>query len=346
MKTENKPRVRINFTNGLTFQDSAKDLLGDIVNEYELVHDIDNPDVVVFGPYGNDIPTGSAIKVGYYCENIIPDMKVCDYSFGVPYDREFNNPQYCRIDFQGFDPSKLIKSEGFAEEARKHHTRFCNFLFSNSVKYREDFFKALSVYKKVDAPGVSMNNMPPLSVNNGTGKWEAKRNYIRMYKFTVTFENYSYPGYHSEKILDPMMMGSMPIYFGNPEIGNHFNSESFIDVRHFVKDGRDAFTLFIEKYSQQDFRDWRPRIYNSYFDELKRKLKIWGREYKLQREFRHGFNELIQEIIRLDKDENAYYDKLQKPWLINNTPPDRSPFLNRWRQILNEGVQKSNALRS
>jgi hypothetical protein len=64
-----KPKVRIHFTNGLSFLDSPKEILGDLVKEYDLIEDSQSPSVVVFGPYGNNVPKGKFIRVGYFCEN-------------------------------------------------------------------------------------------------------------------------------------------------------------------------------------------------------------------------------------------------------------------------------------
>lgn len=334
-----KPRVRIDFTNGLSFQDSPGEILGEICQEFELIHDTLNPSIVVFGPYGNDVPKGNFIRVGYFCENFIPDMNACEYGFGVPYETEINHPEYRRIDFHGFDPGRLLKTENYAQEAIAHQRHFCNFLYGNKVPYRETLFRELSKYKKVDAPGKSMNNMPSLSTDKDQNIWESKRKFIRKYKFTIAFENYTYPGYFTEKILDPMLAGSMPVYIGNPAIHQHFNTGSFIHGREFIPDGRDELTLQLERFSQPNFKDWRPGIYNSPPDKIRRKLKIWGRQYKLDREFRHGFKNLIEEIIRLDQDDQAYADKMNQPWLTNNQLPDRTPFLNQWRKILSRGAE-------
>ena len=38
------------------------------------------------------------------------------------------------------------------------------------------------------------------------------------YKFSIAFENAWYPGYTSEKIVTSMLAGTIPIYWGNPDI--------------------------------------------------------------------------------------------------------------------------------
>lgn len=325
--------IRLKFTNGLSFQDSKDEIFGELNAEYDFIEDNIHPEVVIFGPYGNDIPEGNFIRVGYFCENFQPDMKVCDYGFGIPYEAEINHPNYTRIDFHGFNPDTLIKSKNFAEEAFKKKKYFCNFLYGNKVLYRELFFRELSKYKRVDAAGKSMQNSEPLPNDSKIGIWNSKREYISEFKFTIAFENYTYPGYHTEKILDPMLAGSIPIYIGNPDIETHFNNKSFIHGRNYIKNNRNEFLKKIEKAVQPDYCDWRPTIYNSPYYKIKRKTKKIGRHFKLKYEFHNGFNGLINEIIRLDQDDDAYLKLLQQPWYENNKPPDRSRFLNQWRKI-------------
>lgn len=331
-----KKEIRIHFTNGLSFQDSPREILGNLMDEYVLIHDSQTPQIVVFGPYGNNVPSGNFIRVGYFCENFIPDMNACEYGFGVPYESEINHPHYRRIDWHGFDPDRLIKTDHFAEEAMRSKTHFCNFLYGNLVPHREAFCLALSKYKKVDCPGRSLNNMPRLETDENLGIWESKRRFISRYKFTIAFENYTYPGYHTEKILDPMLAGSIPVYVGNPDIESHFNPESFVHGRRYIENHRDHSTLKIEQWSQPDYQDWRPGIFHSPADKIRRKAKIWGRSIKLKLEFRGGYEKLIEEIIRLDQDDQAYFEMLKKPWFHNNTSPDRSRFLGQWKEILDK----------
>ena len=117
-------------------------------------------------------------------------------------------------------------------------TKFCNFVYSNSGKpptrVRIDFCQKLMQYKQVDCPGKSLNNMPPIPPYRpeevGIG---AKLDFLAHYKFTITFENDSVPGYISEKIFHPLRVGSIPIYWGCPEIAQYVNPDCFINCHDF-----------------------------------------------------------------------------------------------------------------
>ena len=57
-----------------------------------------------------------------------------------------------------------------------------------------------------------------------------KRAFLADHRFTIAFENESYPGYTSEKIAEPMLVNSIPIYWGDPLIGRDFNTWSFLSA--------------------------------------------------------------------------------------------------------------------
>ena len=115
-------------------------------------------------------------------------------------------------------------------------TKFCNFVYSNSypfTKTRRDFCQKLMKYKRVDCPGSSLNNMPHIIEYNTPEGKIAKLDFIASYKFTIAFENASVPGYISEKIFHPLIVGSIPIYWGCPDIDQYINPHSFINCHKF-----------------------------------------------------------------------------------------------------------------
>ena len=63
-----------------------------------------------------------------------------------------------------------------------------------------------------------------------TNKLETLSNY----RFCVAFENCdNAPGYITEKILDCLLAGVVPIYWGAPNVTDHIPKDCFIDVRDF-----------------------------------------------------------------------------------------------------------------
>src|SRR5262245_55268851 len=152
-------RVRIAVCNGLSpsvFKEEVLDVNG-VGTEVEMVSIADDADVVVCGPYGNNTPApGRYVRVAYICEHLRYDGAPCDFVFRVPLANASRLPS-ARIQWHGFDPQQLVKSPIRDLDAIcREKDRFCAFLYSNRVPYREMLFEALSKYKRVDAPGLSM----------------------------------------------------------------------------------------------------------------------------------------------------------------------------------------------
>jgi len=179
---------------------------------------------------------GDFTRIFYTAENVIPDMAKCDWAFSFCYDEEFKHPRHLRlpnyVTSGHFDD--LIKNVN-PLEVLKVKSKFCNFIYSNDVEYRNKFFEKLNRYKKVDAPGKCMNNTPPIGqhINTLSSRYaldwqQTKIKFLHDYKFTIAFENESYPGYVTEKITHPMAANSIPIYYGDDLISRDFNKKSFL----------------------------------------------------------------------------------------------------------------------
>ncbi|WP_318466391.1 glycosyltransferase family 10 domain-containing protein [Photobacterium leiognathi] len=66
------------------------------------------------------------------------------------------------------------------------------------------------------------------------GSVESKSETLKKYKFTICFENAQMiEGYITEKIFDCFFAGSVPIYWGAPNISTHIPKECYIDFRDF-----------------------------------------------------------------------------------------------------------------
>jgi len=104
---------------------------------------------------------------------------------------------------------------------------FCSFIVSNGkgMPERLTFFNLLSQYKHIDSGGAFMNNIGK--------RVDDKLMFEHAHKFCITFENESYPGYSTEKIVDAFAAGSIPIYYGDPYIGEEFNTKAFINCHDY-----------------------------------------------------------------------------------------------------------------
>jgi len=146
------------------------------------------------------------------------------------------------IDWFGADQDKLKNPRGLpidtvtttinADLSKK--TKFCAFVVSNpSNSIRNDAFHTLSSYKHVDSAGQLFNNMGYKIHSDfpGGGGGELKKvEFLKDYKFVITYENSKGSGYVTEKLLAAKAAGCVPIYWGADEVVDDFPADSFINV--------------------------------------------------------------------------------------------------------------------
>jgi alpha(1,3/1,4) fucosyltransferase len=326
-----KKRISINiarFWAGATFDSVAKFLLPDLKEFYEFEVS-DTPKILLYGPYSGALPGGRYIKVFVGCENVRPILGDCDWAFGVQHEDTIKSCKYMRFVGWG-DQSHLIHrpNEDWVS-VLKSKERFCAFLYSNRVFYREAFFKALSRYKPVDAPGRSMNNVA--AIDSGPGNWNSKIEFLKKYKFVIAFENSSFPGYNTEKLSDAIQAHSIPIYWGDPQIGRSFNVGRFINAHDYLREPK----IFLPRLPHHPCST--KNTSETLFTRAARRWNGLCSNLEQRRWAFDGFNALIEEIIRIDGDDSLYLERLRLPFLINNELPDQTLWISRWRQIF-DGV--------
>src|SRR5678815_2323609 len=182
-----------------------------------------HPEVVIYANFGEfervaHVPT----KIFYTGEPITADLTQADYAFSFDY---VDDPRHYRLPLYGLSGSQLaVKPVDYnAEQVFTAKNRFCNFVYGHASAMRDEFFKRLSNYKRVDAGGSHLNNV------GGLPLYDNKLAFIAPYKFTIAFESLERIGFTTEKIYHPMMVNSVPIYWGNPYIARDFNTRSFVN---------------------------------------------------------------------------------------------------------------------
>lgn len=117
--------------------------------------------------------------------------------------------------------------------------------------------------------------------------------FVKRYKFTMSFENYSVlsfdskdpnsildNGYMTEKILEPFTVGSIPLYWGEPLVYKDFNIKSFVNWHDCLN------------------------------DEI-----------------------MIEKIIKLDQDDKKYLEMVNEPATFNNTYLDQDYLIEIMKKI-------------
>lgn len=98
-------------------------------------------------------------------------------------------------------------------------TKFCAAIFRKTAKHRLETLAAFEKsYKSIDSYGRS-DALPC-----GESIYD-KLQVLSQYKFCMCYENSSYPGYVTEKMLHAKVAGTVPIYWGNRTFAMDFNPQ-------------------------------------------------------------------------------------------------------------------------
>ena len=225
--------IKVKFCDCIWGKSPKDTLIYKLLSQHYNIEFSEEPDYLFSGGRGNDHwkSPSKCVKIVTIGENVVPDFNAFDYAIGFDY-LSFPD-RYCRIPLYVFyDNYELLKKKhnqeiSFSDDFLLNRA-FCSMVVSNNIHaspMRETFFHELSKYKPVSSGGRFMNN---IGKPNGV---EDKETFCKGFKFNIAFENSSSPGYTTEKILQPLSWGVMPIYWGNPYIEQEFSSDCFIHVK-------------------------------------------------------------------------------------------------------------------
>ena len=225
---ENAKHIKINFSDFWPNFNIERNYLVELLKNHYTLEITDKPDFLIYSVFGNYHKKFKCTKIFFTGENVRPNFEECDYAFSFDF---INKPEHYRLPLYAWwaPANELIKQTDLdAKKILSEKTRFCNFIYGNpNATKRIAFMEKLSKYKQVDSAGTFMNN-----VGRVVTEME-KVDFIKDYKFTIAFENCEYPGYTTEKLVQPMLAYSLPIYCGNPLIGKDFNTKSFLNYSDF-----------------------------------------------------------------------------------------------------------------
>lgn len=255
-----RPKKRIRFVDcDPSFDPSETFVIKHLSEEYDF-EIVEDPDYLICGGLGCHHLRYDAIKILQNGENVVADFNNYDYAFGSD-DLTFGD-RYVRIPLFGTDSNYLsLRNRQFPTDDELLNRKFCSFVVSNGGgdPIRMKFFERLCRYKRVDSGGRYLNNIG--------GPVRDKLDFCRKYKFNIAFENSSVPGYTTEKLMQPLAVASVPIYYGNPVVGYDFTPDCMVSVKGD--------------------------------DDIER---------------------AVDEIIRLDTDDEAYLKKVRAPCLAHRDP--------------------------
>ena len=158
---------------------------------------------------------------------MVPDFDQCDLAFS-PLENP-DDPRCIRLPYYAQvlpAMGSLIRGPEWQPQTYLDRPRFCSFVASNPRgSFRNAFFKKLNRVKKVDSAGRHFNNFGPPVAD--------KLTFLKDYRFNLAFENSQSTGYVTEKLIEPLLMGCIPIYWGAPDVTRDFNPACMINVSDF-----------------------------------------------------------------------------------------------------------------
>lgn len=259
-----------------------------ILQKHYQVEISDSPDFIFYHESTDEhLKYKNCIKIFYTGENVSPNFNFCDYAIGFDWlefgDRYYRFPIYLNSVF--YRKEELSLSEGvdwtkprlLSVEDLEEKTDFCSFVYSNyrGEAERKKIFDLLSTYKKVNAGGGFLNNIGNRVANKLA--FEAK------HKFSIAFENSSRSGYTTEKIVGSFMANTIPIYWGDPDIGKQFNEKRFINCHNY--NNFDEVLIRIKEIDEDD------NLYLSIVNE-----PIMNSEYDFT-EVKNGLENFLKSIV-------------------------------------------------
>jgi hypothetical protein len=253
-----KKKIKVSFSGFWQgFNPQTDNVFGKSLNKFFDVDYVDkNSDLHFFSVYGTEHKKHDGKKVFFTPENFYSHkylpldfvlgsenlFKYADYSitsFDLNDERNFRLPCYVRR--YGFNIYKNIEKREL-----KNKTKKILYLQQNCVPFRDNFVKKLQNYFVVDCPGNCNRN-----INNYV---ENKLKFLEDYKFVISFENSSHPGYNTEKLVDGFISMSVPIYWGDTTVHDDFNSDTFLNFNDYENE-----SSFIDEIIKVDSND---EIYN------------------------------------------------------------------------------------
>lgn len=224
--------------------------------KYNVVIDDKDPDLLFFSvDYGrrkerDRYKNHRCKKIFFTGENIRPNFDgednieyprysigKCDFAFTFDYIEDERNYRFPLWAFfmnwfdrpynPHRDPAYLVPLNNVLHKNTDDKKFFCNFLFQNTSGERLNILDTIQMYKPVMCAGRLRNNAPPIG---GRGDQKEKIDFISQFKFTIAAENSKYDGYTTEKMIHPMSVGSIPIYWGSDRVTEEFNEKAFVNA--------------------------------------------------------------------------------------------------------------------
>jgi hypothetical protein len=281
------------------------------LKNYVITDNYDDADVLFDSLFNINISTWKnwKIKIHFSGESRSREIKCFDYANYKNYD----------IILRGTESKKnIIDLPLFAAYIQCNHLyeqlihksfsnspipeKFCCFIVTNTgTNCRNQMFEELCKYKTVDSGGQYKNNIGYVLEGR---YWEKQMlDFIRQYKFIICFENTKEENYITEKIVNPLLVGTVPIYWGTNSHKNIFNEKAILS---WDEENDPNYEQLIERIKYLDQND------NAYLETRNEKV------------FKEGFD--FNETYGYDSIANKINKLLPSPSIMENETVGESDY--------------------
>lgn len=238
-----KPNLVLGFAD--TFQNCERFFTDILSQDYNIIRDDNNPDYLIFGDpnFGQNhhrFDSRQVKKIFFTGENVRPSYFNHDYA--ITFDFE-NSPRHYRLPLYVMEMWAIVSDDNYTTDylyLKDLHSRVdwekvydetpngFTYIQSNpNCMTRTNFVQDMMRNFDVRCGGPHLNNIGHIIPRDRKLKIE----FLKSRKFNIAFENGSYPGYVTEKILDAFYANVMPVYWGSTMIGRDFNTACFIHLK-------------------------------------------------------------------------------------------------------------------
>jgi hypothetical protein len=229
---------------------TLKRVLPEYFGEAEIVQDSSTADILIAKAHPLSIKDmleshrKNQIRVFWATEAVFPDLNLFDYAVG--FDVAQVSDRYIRAHPVITMARHVDLRSGLSQKKNllaSEHRMFCDYIYSNPKphKMRDSLVDIFSNYRHVNSFGLHRNNAgETYFATTSQANWlENKLEVHSQHKFSLAIENANHRGYTTEKLVTPTLVGSIPIYWGNPDVGLDFNEKSFVNLHSFesIQDG-------------------------------------------------------------------------------------------------------------
>ncbi len=255
-----RKKIYVNgFWNGFVNKTDANDITYfeniflKLFNNYEITNDINKANILFESMFSGSLVRHKKWELTIFYSGEPKTRNYNDYDIVLDSHPTVNNvidvPLFVYYIHGNNFLNRLLQPKQIINVPKK----FCCFIVSNPYSIpRNKMFDLLSKYKRVDSYGNHNNNMggKRLGLNYWTNEYF---NFLSEYKFIICFENTKKGTYITEKIVNPLISGIIPIYWGTEHYKNVFNEERILYLED--ENSEDSYKKIVDKIIELDTDD-------------------------------------------------------------------------------------------